>query len=48
MVSLSIKTLLVLVGTICLFLAGLNVSSPRVNFGFLGFAFIAAGVFLLA
>lgn len=46
--TLSIKTLLILVGVICLFLAGLNVNSSRVNFGWLGLAFIAAGVFLLS
>lgn len=45
---LSLKLILILIGVICLLLQGLNVTSPRVNFGWLGLGFIAAGVFLVA
>lgn len=41
-----LKLILIIVGVICLFLAGLNVSSPRFSFGWLGLAFLAAGLYL--
>jgi hypothetical protein len=35
---ISLRLILMIIGLVCLLLAGLNVSAPRVNLGWLGLA----------
>lgn len=44
--TVSLKFLLLLVGVACLFAQGLGATLGRVQFGWLGLGFIAAGEFL--
>lgn len=46
--TITAKLLVILVGVICLFLAGFNVVHPRLRFEWLGLAFIALGLFVLS
>ena len=43
---LSLKLIVLLIGILCLFLAGVGVTHPRLRFEWLGLGFIAAGMFL--